>query len=78
MESFFESVVSLSPERAHQAGFSLEEASSFDETSSIDEEEEEKSLSSPLTRRFFNVTANSAVVSFLLIGILTLVCLGSH
>jgi hypothetical protein len=65
MESFSESVVSLSLERAHWVGSSLEETSSFDETSLVDEEESlsSSSLLSPLTCRFFDVAMDSSATS---------------
>jgi hypothetical protein len=65
MESFSESVVSPSSERAHQMGSFSEETSSFDEESSVDEEDSSppSSLSSPLVLHFFDVTVDSSASS---------------
>jgi hypothetical protein len=61
MESFFETMVSLSSERAHRLGSSLEETSSDDEEESVDEEESlSSSLSSPLVLCFFDVVMDSS------------------
>jgi hypothetical protein len=61
MESFFKSVVSPSSERAHRAGSSSEETSSFHKTSSVEEESSLSILLSlPLARRFFDVTVDTS------------------
>jgi hypothetical protein len=65
MESFSESMVSLSLERAHRLVSSLEETSSSNEKSSVDDEEESPSLSlsSPLVLCFFNIAMDSSASS---------------
>jgi hypothetical protein len=62
MESFSDSVVSLSSEQAHRIVSSFEETSSDDDKSSIDEEESllPSSSSSLLVLCFFNVVVDSS------------------
>jgi hypothetical protein len=56
MESFSESVVSPSSERAHRVISPSEETSSSNDKSSVDEEEEEES---PLILCFFGIDMDS-------------------